>query len=360
MNLRAQFAVVLVCAPFAGGLRSASAQEGPPPPHVVRGPYLQLASPTSIVVKWRTPEPNDSRVRFGAEAGQLDSIVDDPVETTEHEVRLDGLDPDTRYYYSIGTTERDLVGDDVEHFFVTVPEVDSQTPIRVWVLGDSGTANPFIKDVRDAYVAFTADRRTDLWLMLGDNSYRRGWNEDYQCAVFDVFPEFLKRSVLWPSLGNHDVVKSAPGIGPYFDIFTLPTEGEAGGVASGTESYYSFDHANVHFICVDSSGSDRSPAGKMLTWIREDCAATTQEWMVAFWHHAPYSKGTHNSDQERPMMEMRERVLPILEDAGADLVLTGHSHTYERSYLLRGHYGHSRTVTEVTPSSSSPPRSMAR
>ena len=41
--------------------------------------------------------------------------------------------------------------------------------------------------------------------------------------------------------------------GPDYDIFTLPKQGEAGGVASGTEAYYSFDYANVHFVCLESS-----------------------------------------------------------------------------------------------------------
>jgi hypothetical protein len=44
------------------------------------------------------------------------------------------------------------------------------------------------------------------------------------------------------------------------------------------------------------------------------------------------------------MREMRENALPILEQAGVDLVLGGHSHNYERSYLLAGHYGSSETL----------------
>ena len=49
---------------------------------------------------------------------------------------------------------------------------------------------------------------------------------------------------------------------------------EAGGVASGTEAYYSFDYANVHFIVLDSHDSPRSPGGAMLTWMKADLAAT--------------------------------------------------------------------------------------
>jgi hypothetical protein len=81
----------------------------------------------------------------------------------------------------------------------------------------------------------------------------------------------------------------------------------------------------------------------MLTWLAQDLAASDKDWKVAFWHHPPYTKGSHDSDFEIELVEMRERALPILEDGGVDLVLGGHSHSYERSYLIDGHYGYSHS-----------------
>jgi hypothetical protein len=135
----------------------------------------------------------------------------------------------------------------------------------------------------------------------------------------------------------------------FFDIFTLPTRAQAGGLMSGTEAYYSYDHANVHFICLDSYDTDRSPDGPMGTWLRNDLAATRQDWVICYFHHPPYTKGTHDSDDVKDsggrMAEMREQMLPILEDGGTDLVLAGHSHVYERSFLVTGHYGDSTSLT---------------
>src|SRR6185436_13400961 len=68
-------------------------------------------------------------------------------------------------------------------------------------------------------------------------------------------------------------------------------------------------------------------------------------WIVAFWHHPPYSKGSHDSDTESQLIKMRTDINPILEAGGVDLVLSGHSHAYERSYLIDGHYGLSTTFT---------------
>jgi len=124
----------------------------------------------------------------------------------------------------------------------------------------------------------------------------------------------------------------------------LPREAQAGGTASGTEAYYSFNYGNMHFVCLDSYDSDRDPSGDMLTWLQSDLAANTQPWLIAFWHHPPYTKGSHDSDNEGELIDMRENALPILESHGVDLVLTGHSHSYERSYYLNGHYGDSSTL----------------
>jgi hypothetical protein len=155
--------------------------------------------------------------------------------------------------------------------------------------------------------------------------------------------------VLWPTLGNHDghSAESATQSGPYYDIFTLPTGGEAGGVSSGTEAYYAFDHSNVHFVCLDSYDSDPDPDGAMMTWLENDLAATTQPWIIAFWHHPPYTKGSHDSDTEGRLEDMRELALPILEEYGVDVVMSGHSHSYERSMLLNSHYGPSDTLTSA-------------
>jgi len=314
---------------------------------VTRGPYLQMGTADSIVVRWRTASATDSRVTYGAAPGNLTATATDTTLMTEHEVQLTGLSADTTYYYAVGSSTGVYAGDDADHFFVTAPVTGTAKPTRIWVLGDSGTANANARAVRNAYTAYTGSTHTDLWLMLGDNAYSTGTDSEYQAAVFDIYPDMLRKSVLWSTLGNHDGASadSATQTGPYYDNFTFPTAGEAGGLASGTEAYYSFDYGSIHFISLESHETDRSPTGAMISWLQADVAATTQDWVIAFWHHPPYSKGSHDSDTETQLIEMRQNALPILEAAGVDLVLSGHSHSYERSFLLEGHYGTSDTLT---------------
>ena len=316
---------------------------------ITRGPYLQTGTPNSTVVRWRTNVATNSRVSIGTTQGSLTSNFDNATLTTEHEVAVSGLSPATKYFYSVGTTSQPLAGNDANHFFITSPTGGTSVPTRIWVLGDSGTADANAQAVRNAYLNFTPTIPTNLWLMLGDNAYENGTDSEYQAAVFDMYPTILRQSVLWPTIGNHDTAHSAnpPASLPYFAMFTLPTNAEAGGMASGTEKYYSFDYGNIHFICLDSMSSDRSATGPMATWLRADLASSTRQWTIAFWHHPPYSKGSHNSDTESNLVQMRQTFLPILEEAGVDLVLAGHSHSYERSFLIDGHYGLSSTFTNA-------------
>lgn len=318
---------------------------------ITRGPYLQMGTPDSIIIHWRTDADVASAVDYGTSLSSLSSSASDSTLRTEHELTLTGLTPNTQYYYTIkNDTGGILAGGDATYNFVTSPAISTVQPIRIWAIGDAGTANSNAAAVYSAYLDNTGSQHTDLWLMLGDNAYNDGTDTEYQNAVFNMYPELLRNTVVWSTLGNHDghTADSATQTGPYYDIFNLPENAQAGGVASGTEAYYSFDYGNIHFICLESYETDRSETGTMLTWLGTDLAATTQDWIIAFWHHPPYTKGSHNSDTESQLIQMRENALPILEDHGVDLVLTGHSHSYERSFLLDGHYGLSPTFDDHT------------
>jgi len=309
-------------------------------PVVTRGPYLQIGTPTGGIVRWRTDLPSDSRVRYGPGPDNLTLFADQLTSTTEHEVTLSGLTPNTTYYYSIGSTTTTQAGADANHFFKTSPAEGSSRPTRIWVIGDAGTGGSSQTAVKNAYLNHAGTTYTDLFLMLGDNAYEVGLDSEYQTAVFEMYPTILRQSFVWPTLGNHDAYTSPP---PYFNIFTLPTTGQAGGLASGTENYYSFNFGNIHFVCLDSMSSDRSVGGPMLTWLQNDLAANNKPWLIAYWHHPPYTKGSHDSDTETELAQMRANALPILENFGVDLVLSGHSHSYERSFLIDSHYGASST-----------------
>src|SRR5438132_5012 len=84
---------------------------------VTRGPYLQIGTPSSAVVRWRTDAATGSRVRYGLSPTSLSGIADVAGTVTEHSVTVTGLSPDTTYYYSVGTATETLGGGDSTFFF---------------------------------------------------------------------------------------------------------------------------------------------------------------------------------------------------------------------------------------------------
>jgi hypothetical protein len=204
--------------------------------------------------------------------------------------------------------------------------------------------------VRDAYYSYIGNNITDGVILTGDNADSKGTDDQFQNSLFNVYNDKIKNSILWSTIGNIDglyVNNTSAPIGAYYDVFTFPTAGESGGIASGTEKYYSFDYGNIHFMILNSFEEDRSVGATMYNWALNDIQNTTQQWVVAVWHHPPYSKGFHTSEgldwlgapAEIELIEMRENIVPMLEANGVDLVIAGHSEVYERSYFINGHYG---------------------
>ena len=187
---------------------------------VTRGPYLQRNNDSGVTIRWRTQTATDSVVRTGTVQGVLTGSTSDATVTTEHKVRVDGLQPDTKYFYSVGSTGTTLEGDDAEHYFKTAPMPGADRPMRVWVLGDAGTANSGQRAVRDAYYGSAAYQFNDMVLLLGDNAYNTGTDAEYQSALFDIYPTVLRQSPVWSCLGNHETAQDRDGVYPgvaYFD-----------------------------------------------------------------------------------------------------------------------------------------------
>lgn len=318
---------------------------------------------------WRTDIATPSRVYYGTSlATVMDNYVDVPASVNDHTVNITGLDPYTEYYYAVSDGTNVLAGSDNDHRFRTSPVIGTEQPIRAWVIGDFGKGNAKQMDVKDAFLEHVGDNMPDLWLWLGDNAYDDGTDEEFSNKVFGQqygYGEIFPRVPFMATPGNHDygtVLNILTGEnppdhdGPYFDIVDVPTNGEIGGVPSGYELYYSFDYGNAHFVSMNSeigsifNGSwdwtGASPfnsfsSSPFTDWLHADLQANDKPWVIAYMHQPPHTDGSHESDAfwEVYMEAMRENIMPILESYGVDLVMAGHSHVYERSYLIKDFYG---------------------
>jgi len=335
---------------------------------LVRGPYLQFPTSSSMKVLWRTDVSTPSRVYYGASlATVMDNQIDIADSVIDHTVNITGLDAYTEYYYAVSDGTDMLSGPHEGNRFTTSPEIGTVQPISAWVIGDFGKGNSKQLDVKQSFLDYMGDDVTDLWLWTGDNVYDDGTDDEYSTKIFDSvygYNEIYSRMAFMPTPGNHDygtvldiTVGADPTThdGPYYDMIDVPTNGEIGGVPSGYELYYSYDYGNVHFLALNteigsiintswdwigSSLFGSFNGSPFIDWLHADLQANDKPWIVVYFHQPPHTDGSHNSGDlwQVYMKAMRENVMPILENYGVDLVITGHSHVYERSYLLNGFY----------------------
>ncbi len=194
-----------------------------------------------------------------------------------------------------------------------------ETALRFVVIGDYGSGEP--PEARVAELVHSW--RPEFVLTVGDNNYPSGAAETIDAHIGQFYHDYLypyrgaygdgaDRLRFFPTLGNHDW--DTPGARPYLDYFELP----------GNERYYDFTWGPLHFFALDSDSREPDGVGRsspQADWLRQRLAESVLPWQIVYMHHAPYSSGQHGAvDWARwPYAEW-----------GADAVLAGHDHTYER------------------------------
>ena len=321
-----------------------------------RGPYLQLRTQTGIQVRFNTNSYCTPHIKYGLLASNLNNVTSNSVNGTSHALTIGGLQANTKYYYAVynGTTK--LEGTDV-NYFITTQLPNSEQKIKIWATGDCGVGSTDQVSIKNQFLNYVGNNYIDAWLLLGDNAYSSGTDTEYQANFFNPYQNdrIMKQSNIYPVPGNHDYsyYTDANAIYhhniSYYDIFSPVKNGEMGGLPSNQKEYYSFDIGNVHFVALDSYGRESTNYGAyplsdtlfspQIIWLKQDLAANTKKWTILFWHHPPYSMGTHNSDTDADLVALRQNLIPIVERYNVDLVLNGHSHNYERSKMMKGHFG---------------------
>ncbi|MBL7909487.1 MAG: metallophosphoesterase [Bacteroidia bacterium] len=313
---------------------------------LVYGPYLQMAGQTSIRVNWRTDTTCNSIVKFGIAKTNLNQTAGLLALTKQHSVLLGGLTPNTKYFYS-ATNSTNTFKTDTFYFF-TAPNTNQK--IRIVATGDCGTGMQTQANIKGALTNFIKNNYVNCWLILGDNAYNSGFDAEYTNLFFAPYQNnfIMHNTALFPCIGNHDYANDLNLAEnknvAYYSVFNVPTAGELGGVSSGTESYYSYNYGNVHFISIDSYGTEQSlhaydTLSPQYVWLKQDLLQNNLMWTIIYFHHPPYTMGSHNSDTETDLVSIRTYLIPLFERNKVDLVINGHSHVFERSWLMKGHNG---------------------
>ncbi len=197
--------------------------------------------------------------------------------------------------------------------------------VRFAVIGDFGDNNS-----NEARVATLVDGwNPDFVITTGDNNYPDGEAATIDDTIGQYYSQFIgnyqgtygvgsPNNRFWPTLGNHDwhtiSCNANNCTGAYFDYFTLPNN----------ERYYEVDLGIVHLFALDSDKDEpdgRKQNSVQADWLFNQLTASTSCYNIVYFHHAPYSSGRHGSNTA-----MR---WPF-STWGADVVLSGHDHVYER------------------------------
>ena len=170
--------------------------------------------------------------------------------------------------------------------------------------------------------ADSAAKVHDEVFTLGDNAYPDGSARDFALCFAPSWGDSARLIMknIRPAPGNHEHLSNMAA--PYYKYF-----GSRAG--SSSKGYYSYDVGEWHAIVLNSelvvnTGFTAAERKAQEDWLAEDLKSNQKPCTLAYWHHPRFSSGWHGGD---PRIGAFWR---ILHDGGADLILNGHDHNYER------------------------------
>lgn len=289
-------------------------------------PYLQLPRSDAMTIRTESLFGRSARLRLVRPDGSVTTHLHDEV-TRFHRFVLTGLQPDTEYRYTVSagnaTTE--------EMTFTTAPSV--RRSITLAVLGDSHYGPTIFEGILDRIAEAKPDLAFVAGDLVGDGVNEMEWIDHYLHPL-----RRLRGSLpVHVAVGNHD--HGSWGLLDREDNPHLDARFDPSGDTWGSFPYaYSFDYAGVHFVFIDPLYGKREtgvPYGLLsgtpqYEWLRADLEGSrSARWTILFVHEPPFCETWEGGyyDGEPPL---REHVVPLMEELGVDLCISGHAHTYER------------------------------
>ncbi len=309
-------------------------------PAEITVPYLNMNTPESICVNWKTSTKEDGAiVRFGTSPDNLDRTCEPAVKMISrkyfwHTAKLTGLSPNTAYYYQVSTN-----GTDSEIYrFRTMPEAGAKSKTRVLLIGDHQ------RNERSDYEWMLNAARQTVKEKYGDGPFEDhinfllndGDQVDYggDLNLYEKVHLYKSRSVSpvlanMTTVGNHEY-RGDDRLYNYDGHFSEYGKLEYQGIKSGTSGYYAYQTGSVLFVVLNSD--DTSVAQKM--WVRKVIAAASADTSVDFIvsvQHRPLYAEQYASDVSPWMLN---EIMPILSSTPKHVLnCAGHHHLYARGQM---------------------------
>ena len=297
-------------------------------------PYLQLATPTSMVIMWETNVNTETIVQYGLTQSLGNSATGTTLmtlgSTILHSVHLIALKPDSRYYYKAITG----AWESAIYDFVTPPLRTSEAGLNIVLMSDmqkdGGNPNIFANLINTSLLPYIDSQygsplsdHLQMAVLPGDvvdngNSYLQWKNDFFNPA------EALWRSVpCYPAIGNHEANSQN-----YFNYYTLPENGTPGYL----EHWYYHDYSNVRVLSIDSNSPYRIQA--QLDWVDSilnvSCMDTFIDFVFAEMHH-PFKSELWIPGEADFTGDIVERLENFSTSCGKPSIhFFGHTHAYSR------------------------------
>ena len=310
-------------------------------------PYSTAPTTSSIKILWQMndeTEPTDALVYYGTDPDHLNqqlqtssgwNVAD---EGFVHVVTLTGLQPDTRYYFSVGASATRRF--DKVCSTKTAPEPG--TAFRIFTISDiHGNACKNWSNMQD----FICSLHCDIALMNGDFVSSKGNDRNWNNYFFSPGAPFLSQVPCMSSPGNHET--GDPFIlrwSSFYDYFhQFPHEGACEGdtIDPRNEAYFHFVYGNADVIMLNINGDPSSPhflpGSRQYAWADSILNTCTRPWIIICHHVGVHTTGYHGNwaDEPRQMGTLFEKYAA----QGKHIIsLSGDDHSFEHLYKDGVHY----------------------
>lgn len=310
-------------------------------------PYSMAPTTNSVKVLWQMieeREPTDAIVYFGTDPANLNQSIltssgwNVPDEGYMHVVTLTGLQPNTRYYFTVGASATRRF--DKVCSTKTAPE--QGTAFRIFTISDiHGNARNNWSNMQD----FICDLNCDISLMNGDFVSSKGNDRNWNNYFFTPGAPFLSQVPLMSSSGNHETgdpfTYRWSSFYDYFHQFAHEGACEGDTIDPRNEAYFHFAYGNADVIMLNLNGDPSSPhfmpGSRQYAWADSILYTCTRPWIIICHHVGVHTTGYHGqwADEPRQMGALFEKHAALGKRI---LSLSGDDHSFEHLYKDGVHY----------------------
>jgi hypothetical protein len=256
--------------------------------------------------------------------GENKEFAFDAGEVQVHSASLNGLKPNTAYTYRVGDGTKDHWSEAA--VFTTAPKANE--PFNFIVMGD--TQAPPNQSI-DGFGIFTElftiakEEYTDASFMMhvgdmvDDGNLYSHWNAFFESMKAT---ELAPSTPIVPTVGNHENIGT--GVNTFTSLFNTPQNGAEN--FKGTN--YSFDYGSAHFAVLNTE-TTKEGLLEQAEWLKKDMKKTKKKWKIVVYHRSPYYSNPAGGS------EMVKSVFPaVFDELNIDLAISGHDHSYVRTFPL--------------------------